>query len=138
MYYLANFLFRLEQHTTPVLILFFRPPMAKILRATAKAHHFLLVKSLLQTFLTPASLRGSLGPMKSTWKSRYSVVLNTVGIHKPDFRKPETFQNRTFSGPIFEWSTIRKPEFFVRFSNAMQKLDRLQTDLLSTQSTCSC
>ena len=33
---------------------------------------------------------------------------NTVGIRKLTIQKPETFENRTFSFPAFEWSTIQK------------------------------
>ena len=42
-----------------------------------------------------------------------------VGIRIPNIQKPETFENQTFSCPIFEWLSVRKP-------------DHLPTDLPST------
>ena len=33
---------------------------------------------------------------------------NTVGIRNLTIQKPETFENRTFLYPAFEWSIIQK------------------------------
>ena len=71
--------------------------------------------------------------------------ISTVEIQNLTIRRPETFENRTFLYPVFEWSTIRKPifsfcfqmtfksqKFFHRFLNSIRKPDHLGTNLLLT------
>ena len=68
------------------------------------------------------------------------LLIETVSVNPTTGREIQvqwgsenrTFENRKhsksghFSRPNFEWSTIRKPDVFVRFSNGIISLDRFR------------